>query len=132
MNNIGTGEKYDLYHYNAGTYSPFSPYESLGTDWRLLKLQQADSPLYQQFVYNNSGEMTSTILPNGGEIAWDYREFTYQGGVKMREVYQRRLKKAPGGSFETKRCCAPVFRASCAAQNALFARSTGNSCVLLT
>jgi hypothetical protein len=51
-----------------------------------------------QYAANNSGELEKVTYPYSGAIRWVYREFTYTGNRKLREVNQRYFQKVSGAA----------------------------------
>ncbi len=103
-NTIGTAEGYTLTYTPVTTLqSPFSPPVSYGATHVLATLTMNGINLTQQFFYggNNSAELTKAIFPYGGELRWDYRDFTFTGTRTLREVQYRHLVKSAGAALAT-------------------------------
>jgi hypothetical protein len=93
-----------LYYSGAETIkSPFaSDAASYGTTKRLTEVMTTTKRY--RFEYGNrgagttTGELTKYILPYGGALRWDLRDFTYAGSRTAREIWVRYLQATPGGA----------------------------------
>jgi len=78
-------------------YSPFAPSTAFGTTRLLTQVRDALNLAHNfQYGSNGSGEITRVILPYGGDLRWDYRDFTYAGNRTLREVQTRSVTPSSG------------------------------------
>jgi hypothetical protein len=103
-NSVGTGERFTFTQLaSQPLYSPFSPQQYFGTVSLLQQVTVDGLGLRHAFEYvaNNSGELSKVILPYNGELRWTHRDFTYLGGIMLREVNQRHLVPSAGAAQTT-------------------------------
>ncbi|MEZ5403816.1 MAG: RHS repeat-associated core domain-containing protein [Bryobacteraceae bacterium] len=90
--NVADAMNYTFTYSAPGTLlkSPFGA-EAFGTTRRLERVEQTPVGLKHQFDYDTvgAGELTKVTFPYGGYFRWAYRDFSYSGGRKIREVYRR-------------------------------------------
>jgi YD repeat-containing protein len=92
-NSIGTGEAYSFGMTTQALVSPFDG-TSFGNEVILGNVNVTNIPGTQQtFTYDTSGELTESVMPKGGYLAWAYGSFTYSGSRIQREVQTRYLSK---------------------------------------
>ena len=74
---------------------------TMGTKSMLQAITNAGLPLTRSFTYTTNAEMSKVVFPYGGELQWDYAQFTFANNVRIREVTQRRPVKAIGAAANT-------------------------------
>jgi RHS repeat-associated protein len=101
-NNMGTPEAFTFQYGSLSLQAPFSPYTSYGTVAILTQVQMTSNSQTYTFAYSsdNSGALQSSVLPNGGALAWTYQNVTYGNGATYREIQHRQLAK-DGSTYTT-------------------------------
>lgn len=101
-NYINTSEGYSFgYSAPQTLYSPMWPYASYGTAQMLQNVTMSGISLVTSFEYGNGGELSRVVFPYGGDLRWQYRDFTYTGSRTYREVQYRQLTKQSGAATTT-------------------------------
>ncbi|MBM3813371.1 MAG: hypothetical protein FJW20_17235, partial [Acidimicrobiia bacterium] len=79
--------------------SPFTPFASFGTATMLNQVRDGLNLAHNfQYGANNSGELTKVTLPYGGDLRWEYRDFTYSASRTLREVQTRQVTHSTGAT----------------------------------
>ena len=101
-NALGTAENYDFgYLEGQPLNSPFTG-ASYGTTALLSTVAITYQSISNSFQYGSAtGEMVSYTTPLGGTLGWQYRTFTYNGGISLREVQYRSAQAGPTASSNT-------------------------------
>lgn len=90
INNTLSGENYLFGYDTAALQSPFDAY-SAGTRTRLRSVTVRYLNVVHGLQYAAAtGELNQATAPGGGILQWDYRSYTYEGGLTYREVAYRR------------------------------------------
>jgi RHS repeat-associated protein len=103
-NTFGSSESYTLAYFSGQTlYSPFTPQVNYGTTALLQSVTRSGVGLTQSFEYGSlgSGELSKVSFPYGGDLRWEYRDFTYTSNRTLREVQYRKLTKQSGSPLVT-------------------------------
>jgi hypothetical protein len=89
------------YQHSQALKSPFTGAQQFGTVSLLTGVTNTIVNLTQTFTYgaNQSAELVKATTPLGGEVEWDFANFTYTTqNLALREVSARRLRTAPGAA----------------------------------
>jgi YD repeat-containing protein len=78
---------------NLPLVSPWG--QSQGNIYFLSTVTNAASQTHT-FYYTPYSELSRIVYPYGGELRWEFRDFTYTGSRTVREVQYRWLRKAIG------------------------------------
>jgi len=99
-NILGTGENYTFNYTTLALDDPFGDTASYGTVKLLSSVVVNTLNTQHSFEYgtNSAGELTKVIFPQGGELRWSYRDFTYQSSKKQREMASRSLVLTSGAT----------------------------------
>jgi len=88
--------KQNYYLPNANLLSPFNG-ATFGSAQVLQTVTNTNSQLTTTFTTSNSGELTQTTFPYGGNLQWAYGNATFTGRTQ-REVQTRYLTMSSGGT----------------------------------